>query len=318
MTTLPQQYVDMISSGVPLRDFHVALIGELDKAERHLSAKPLSIANELESRLGEIGMTLFEADDGAIDFKTESDIDMVKAALCTNFSKEKFVFAEEMIRSKTSLEKSSGVQAKARAAKSSIEGLTDLRTKAEAGEIPPLELKKDLKVAILRELDADQRRELPIAEKVAEDAERTLAKAAERLYEEDDGSIEFCRVGRPNVTEDTLHLVKAALASNFSREKLHYATELQTEFRRRGYDRYQVNRPRQTEANPSPAADARALRLDYRKRQRHSRGKDSATNSCTTPKGPAVGSTSKWILAAATAAVLVVVTLIIHALKKQL
>ena len=315
MTTLPQHYVDMISSRAPLRDFRIALIGELDKAERRLSTKPVSIANELELRLGEIGMMLFEADDRVIDFKTESDLDMVKASLCTNFSKEKFVFAEEMILSKTSPGNSSGVQPKARVAKSPIEGLTDLRTKAEVGEIPPSELKKELKVAILRELDADQRREFPIAEKVADDAERKLAKAGERLYEEDDQSIEFCRVGRPNVTEDTLHLVKAALASNFSREKVHYASQLQTEFRRRGHDRYQVKRPSQAHASPSPAADEQAPRHDHKKRQRHSRGKDSATYSFTTPKAHAGGSTSKWILAAAAAAVLVVVWLIIGALK---
>ena len=58
MTTLPQQYVDMISAGASLRDFHVALIGELDKAERQQSAKPVLIANELETRLGTSGMTL--------------------------------------------------------------------------------------------------------------------------------------------------------------------------------------------------------------------------------------------------------------------
>lgn len=312
MTTLPQQYVDMISSGASLRDFHVALIGELDKAERHLSAKPVPIANELETRLGAIGMTLFEADDGAIDFKTESDIDMVKAALCTNFSKEKFVFAEKMIRTKTSPKDGSGVKPQTQSAKSPIEALTDLRTKAEAGEIPPSELKTNLKVAILRELDADQRRELPIAEKVAEDAERKLAKAGARLYEDDDGSIEFCQVGRPNVTEDTLHLVKGALASNFSREKLHYASELQTEFRRRGYDRYQVKRQSQEQPKPCATGNEQPPRLDHRNQRQQNGGSNSATYSYTAPKTHY----SKWILAAAAAAVLVVVLLIIKALKE--
>lgn len=316
MATLPQQYVDMISAGASLRDFHVALIGELDKAERQQSAKPVPIANELETRLGASGMTLFEADDGAIDFKTESDIDMVKAALCTNFSKEKFVFAEKMIRSKTSPKDGLGVPPKTRSEKSPIEALTDLRTKAEAGEIPPSELKMNLKVAILRELDADQRRELPIAEKVAEDAEKKLAKAGARLYEDDDSSIEFCQVGRPNVTEDTLHLVKGALASNFSREKLHYASELQTEFRRRGYDRYQIKRQSQERSSPSASANEQAPRLDPRNQRQQSGSSNSATYSYSTPKAHTVGSTAKWILAAAAAAVVVVVSLIIKALKK--
>jgi hypothetical protein len=222
-----------------------------------------------------------------------------------------------MIRSKTSPKDGSGVQPKTRSEKSPIEALTDLCTKAEAGEIPPSELKMNLKVAILRELDADQRRELPIAEKVAEDAEKKLAKAGARLYEDDDGSIEFCQVGRPNVTEDTLHLVKGALASNFSREKLHYASELQTEFRRRGYDRYQVKRQSQEQTRrPGATTNEQVPQHDYRNQQQQSGGSNSATYSSITPKAHAVGSTAKWILASAAAAVLVVVSLIIKALKK--
>lgn len=285
---LPQQYVDMISSGASLRDFHVALIGELDKVERCLSETSVPIANELELRLREIGMALFEADDGAIFFNVESDINMVKAALCTNFSKEKFLFAEKLMRSMKSSEATSEVLLKNGAVKSPIKGLVDLRTKAEDGEISPSELKMNLKIAILRELDADRQRESPIAEKVAEDAEKKLAKAGERLYEDDDASIEFCLVGRPNVTEDTLFLVKSALQSNFSYEKLHYASELLTEFRRRGYDGYQVKQCKDS---------------------------NSVINSSAV-KIEAVDYVPRWSLAAAGAAAMVVVSLIIKALKK--
>lgn len=290
MTTLPQQYMDMISSGAALRDFRVALIGELDKAERRLSASPTRIADELESRLAANGMALFEADDGAIDFKSESDVDMVKGALCTNFSKEKFVFAEKMILSSSTPETS--WERIRNHGRSSIEGLADLRDKAEVGEISPAELKISLKVAILRELDADRRRKLPIAETVAEDAEKRLAQVGERLYEDDDRSIEFRQVGRPDVDEEILHLAKGALASNFSREKLRYASSLQTEFRRRGYDRYQVKCERRWTAEQRGAADGVG-------------GSGSRSS---------VFSANGWVLATAAAAVLAIVWLFVKAL----
>lgn len=316
MTKLPPQYEEMISSRAPLLDFRVALIGELDKVERYLSAEPVPLSSKLESRLGEVGLTLFEADDDAIDFKTESDIDLVKAALCTNFSKEKFVFAEKMIREQAIQKSRSGKQPEARSAQSAIDGLSDLRAKAESGEIPPRELKRSLKVAILRELDADQRRESPIAEKVADEAEKKLESAGERLYEDDDRAVEFCPAGRPNVTEDTLHLVKGALETNFSREKLHYASTLQAEFRRRGYDRYQVKRHRQEDPRPGSDVRGNAQQPDSRNQQRASGGGQSGSGSYTSRQTHSVNSSAKWILAAAAAAVFVVVSLIVTALKK--
>lgn len=299
MAKLPQRYEEMIASGAALRDFRVSLIGELDNLERGQTVEPAPLANELGGRLGEIGMALFEADDGVVDFNAESDIDMVKGALCTNFSKEKFTYAEKLIRANAPQKGRTGRQPKVQIARS-VDSLSDLRAKAEAGEIPPPELKRNLKIAILRELDADRQRDLPIAEAVAEEAEEKLAKKGERLYEDDDGTVEFCSVGRPNVTEDTLHLVKGALASNFSRAKLQYASKLQAEFRRRGYDKYQVKRQK----------------LGYGNQQQGSDGSHAATRSYATPKMHAAGSFTKWILAAAIAAVLVIVPLIIKSLKK--
>ena len=316
MTKLPQPYEEMISAKAPLRDFRVALIGELDKIEWHLPADPLPLSNELELRLGEVGLTLFEEDDGVIDFKTETDINLVKGSLCTNFSKEKFAFAERMIREQAAPKSGSRKPPVTRSAQSPIEGLSDLRAKAESGEIPPRELKRNLKVAILRELDADQRRESPIAETVAEEAEKKLALAGERLYEDDDGAVEFCSVGRPSVTEDTLDLVKGALATNFSREKLHYASTLQSEFRRRGYDRYQVKRRRQEQPRHGSDVRGNAQQPDSRNQQRASGGSRSASGSHTARQTHSVNSSAKWILAAAAAAVLVVVSLIVTALKK--
>lgn len=306
MSSLSQQYRDMIAAKAPLRDFRVMLIGELDKAEQGVPLDPVAIANEVSRSLGTVGIQLFEVDDGAIDLVREKDIDMVKASLCTNFSKAKFECAAKLIGGARMGMNSDGHKRE----RTDSGWLADLRNKAESGEIPLQELKRNLKIAILRELDADCHREEEIAEKVAEDAERRLKEAGESLFDEDDDAISFRRVGRPDVGEETLHEVKAAMQLNFSREKLKYASQLQFELRRRGVEGFQVKMKSENVGSSGRAeSNGRRNRNEVRRTSVGHNGVGRRRSS----SGNSACRTSKWIFAVASAAILVVVALIIKA-----
>ena len=94
---IPEKYQQMLEKGVDVVALRVAMIGELDRK----NANVVAIGDALNEVLKAKGLSLFEDDDEVVDFAVGANADAklveIKASLRMNFSREKIVFASQLI-----------------------------------------------------------------------------------------------------------------------------------------------------------------------------------------------------------------------------
>lgn len=215
-------------SPIPLR---VAIIKELDRAERSGRCAVIDLVDAISLRRGDVVVP----DDGAVDLAKDSQdaVVILKAALRTNFSREKISRIEALISNKRH---HSGAfeEEPQRHGSASDGGLVELSKEASLKSISLV----DVRTAIIKELDRDAKRMDQCALRAADEADARLQANGLSLYDIDDESVDFRDVRLASVGQDVLHYVKGALRTNFSREKVAYAARLIVEFRQRGIPGY--------------------------------------------------------------------------------
>lgn len=231
-------------SPIPLR---VAIIKELDRAERSGRCAVIDLVDAISLRRGDVVVP----DDGAVDLAKDSQdaVVILKAALRTNFSREKISRIEALISNKRHHSGAFEEEPK-RHGSSSDGGLVELSKEAS---LKPITL-VDIRTAIIKELDRDAKRKDQCALRAADEADVRLRANGLSLYDIDDASVDFRDVRLASVGQDVLLYVKGALRTNFSREKVSYAAQLIVEFRQRGIPGYLAK----DMASPKISQDSRA------------------------------------------------------------
>lgn len=303
---IPEKYQQMLEKGVDVVALRVAMIGELDRK----NANVVAIGDALNEVLKAKGLSLFEDDDEVVDFAVGANADAklveIKASLRMNFSREKIVFASQLIggsvkRTATGIKKMSEPREDSK--------IVQLKRSAVAGDKVPD--KVSLRAAIIGEIDKDSTRAESMVLKAAELADEELRKAGiNDFFEEDDESIAFLyKDAIREASESALTEVKASLRMNFSRKKLEYAKALIAEYRRRGMRDFQPKAPLvPRKARPTEEGSSGA---------QYSRERDRAAETgheTPRPTGSNTIRTVTWAMIAA--AVLTVVALIIKKIRQ--
>lgn len=239
-------------------DMIVAVIGEFTDDMHRPHCEAYEAAKYLSAHMPAGSEPLFAPDDDVYPLTPDKEDSLknqfktIRAALRENFSEEKVRFACQLIdmmrsgasgtdcSTTTASGVSKGVSVTGGASSSTSSdtssSINDLYGKADGEqEISVL----DMKVAIIGELSDDRHRGVPMALKMADEAEAQLKKRGLALYEPDDGEYDVDTVSPGKGSESEFKQLRAALRENFSREKLQRAIWLIRDLRDQGNPKFE-------------------------------------------------------------------------------
>lgn len=257
-------------------DMIVAVIGEFTDDMRRSKCESYEAAKYLSAHMPAGSEPLFEPDDGVYPLVPDKEDSLknqfktIRAALRENFSEEKVRFAcqlIDMIRSGASGTNRSTTSASGASEGVSVAGEASGSTSSDASSsIDDLYGKADgeqkisvldMKVAIIGELSDDRHRGVPMALKMADEAEAQLKKRGLTLYEPDDGEYDVDTVSPGRGTESEFKQLRAALRENFSREKLQRAIWLIRDLRDQGNPKYETRSESASKTSSRSASSVR-------------------------------------------------------------
>ena len=256
---MKQVELDKLAANGSRIDMIVAVIGEFTDDMHRSKCEAYEAAKYLSAHMPAGLEPLFEPDDGVYPLIPDKDDSLknqfktIRTALRENFSEEKVRFACQLIdmmrsgasgtnrtttsASGVSVGVSVAVGASSSTSSDASSSINDLYGKAD-GEQKISVL--DMKVAIIGELSDDRHRGVPMALKMADEAEVQLKKSGLALYESDDGEYDVDTVSPGSGSESEFKRLQAALRENFSREKLQRAIWLIRDLRDQGNPKYEA------------------------------------------------------------------------------